>query len=317
MNDAAQFLIKHGPVILFAAVFVEQIGVPIPAVGLLLIAGSLTAVGKFSLGGGLALGVMACLLADVFWFQLGRYKGSRVLGILCRISLEPDSCVRRTQNMFARYGLRGVAVAKFFPGLSTLAPPLAGMSKVSLASFLLADGVGSLLYVGAFILLGRVFSSQIYQITDALASVGKSALLLLAALILGYLGLKYFQRQRILRSLRMARITVGELRQKQTSGEALVIIDVRQPGELRFDPTIIPGAWRVTVEELDKRVGEIPPDQEVVVYCSCPNEVSAARTALMLQSRGIKRVRPLLGGMDAWRQSEPRAGAVLTSPTGG
>src|ERR1035441_10794266 len=150
-------------------------GLPLPAVPLLLAAGALSATGKFSPLLGLGVAVLACLIADTFWFYLGRYRGHRVLGLLCRISLEPDSCVRRTQNVYTRYGLRGVVVPKFLPGLSTVAPPLAGMSGVKFERFLLADGLGSLLYGGGFIFLGYLFSNQIQQVAAALASVGGSA----------------------------------------------------------------------------------------------------------------------------------------------
>src|ERR1022692_1177077 len=151
MNEATLFLIRYGPLLVFTVVFLDQMGVPLPAVPWLLAAGALSATGQFSLLLWLGITVLACLIADLIWFYLGRHRGHRVLGLLCRISLEPDSCVRRTQNMYARYGLRGVVVAKFLPGLSTVVPPLAGMAGVSAGRFLSVDAVGSLLYGGCFI----------------------------------------------------------------------------------------------------------------------------------------------------------------------
>jgi membrane protein DedA with SNARE-associated domain/rhodanese-related sulfurtransferase len=302
MNDTTQFLVSHGLPLVFAAVFLDQIGLPLPAIPWLLAAGALSATGKFSPFLGLGITVLACLLADTLWFYLGRYRGHRVLGLLCRISLEPDSCVRRTQNVYARYGLRGVVVAKFVPGLSTVAPPLAGMSGVKAGRFLLADGAGSVLYGGCFILLGYLFSNQIQRVAAALASIGGSAVGLVLGLGTIYIGLKYYQRQRILRDLRTARITAAELRQKQDAGEKLVIIDLRPSEELTLDPSLIPGAIHLRVDEVENRHQEIPRDREVIVYCSCPNEVSSARVALLLQRKGITRVRPLLGGIDAWRE---------------
>jgi rhodanese-related sulfurtransferase len=192
-------------------------------------------------------------------------------------------------------------VAKFVPGLSTVAPPLAGMSGVRLGRFLLADGLGSFLYGGSFLFLGYLFSNQIQQLTAALASVGGSVLGVAIGLVALYIGLKFWQRQRILRELRMAKITVTELRQKQYVGEDVVIIDLRPGAELDLDPSLIPGAIHMAVEEVEHRHHEIPRDREVVVYCSCPNEVSSARVALLLHRKGITRVRPLLGGIDAWR----------------
>jgi membrane protein DedA with SNARE-associated domain/rhodanese-related sulfurtransferase len=302
MTDTTQFLIAHGPPLVFVAVFLEQMGLPLPAVPLLLAAGALSATGKFSPFLGLGITVLACLIADSFWFYLGRYRGHRVLGLLCRISLEPDSCVRRTQNVFTRYGLRGVVVAKFVPGLGTVAPPLAGMAGVKVSHFLLADGLGAVLYGGSFLFLGYLFSNQIQQVAAALSSIGGSLLSLVIALGVLYVGFKYWQRQRILRELRMARITAAELRRRQDAGEEILIIDLRPGAELDLDPALIPGAIHLAVEEVEHRHHEIPRDREVIVYCSCPNEVSSARVALLLHRKGVTRVRPLLGGIDAWRE---------------
>ena len=234
MNPTTQFLTTHGLPLIFAAVFVEQIGLPLPALPWLLAAGALSAAGKMSLVSGLALTVLACLLADAVWFYLGRHRGAQVLGLLCRISLEPDSCVRRTQNLFTRYGLRGVLVSKFVPGLGTVVPPLAGMTGVSAARFFLADGVGSALYDGCWICLGYFFSSQIQQIGAALASIGGNALALLLGALALYLAYKYWQRRRLLRELRMARITVEELHRKQEAGEQMLILDLRSNTEVNL-----------------------------------------------------------------------------------
>jgi membrane protein DedA with SNARE-associated domain/rhodanese-related sulfurtransferase len=301
MNEITRFLPSHGGIYLFLAVFAEQIGVPLPAAPWLLVAGAMVASGTFNVG--LALGVtfVACLVADSIWFYLGRRSGHRVLGFLCRISLEPDSCVRRTQDIFARYGMRGLVVAKFIPGLSTLAPPLAGSSGVSVPRFLFFDSVGSVLYVGGFMLVGALFSRQLEQILAALASLGSGALALVVGLAALYLAYKFFQRHRLLRELRMARITVDELHQKLEAGESLMILDLRPSSELAQNPGFILGALHMTMDEVERRQQEIPRDRDIILYCSCPNEVSSARAALRLQRRGISRVRPLLGGIEAWR----------------
>ncbi len=317
MNETTQLLIRHGSLVVFLFVFVEQMGIPLPAAPLLLVAGSLSATGQFNLFPGFLLVMLACLLGDGFWFLLGRLRGNLVLGWLCRLALEPDSCVRQTNNMFTRYGLGAVVVAKFVPGLSTLAPPLAGMSGVGAIRFFLADGLGSLLYAAGFMLLGRLFSNQIQQITDALAGIGQSALYLLTGALAIYLGYKYWQRKKILRELHMARITVDELRQKQAAGEPVVILDLRTVLELKRDAVTIPGAMPLRLDELDQRHHEIPRDREIIVYCSCPNEVSSARMAMLLRRRGITRVRPLLGGIAAWRESSfgtTSAGTVMPVP---
>jgi rhodanese-related sulfurtransferase len=192
--------------------------------------------------------------------------------------------------------------AKFIPGLSTLAPPLAGSSGFGLHRFLLYDGAGSLLYVGTFIVVGILFSRQLEQIMAALASLGSGALAVVAGLVALYIGYKYFQRRRLLHELRMARITVDELHQKLESGENVMILDLRSNTELLTDPAFIRGALHMTMDEVEHREQEIPRDRDIILYCSCPNEVSSARVALRLQRKGFSRVRPLLGGLDAWRE---------------
>ena len=302
MNKSVEFLVHHGAAVLFAAVFVEQLGIPLPAVPWLFAAGALIGSGQMNWLVALGPAIVGSLLADMIWFYLGRHYGNRVLGLLCRISLEPDTCVRRTENIFTRYGIQGVVVAKFIPGLSTLAPPLAGNSGFSIPRFLFYDGIGSLLYVGSFMLVGVLFSRQLEAILAAFASLGTGALGLAVGLVVLYIGYKYFQRYRLVRELRMARITVDELHQKQEAGESPMILDLRSHAALEEDPALIRGALHMSMDEVDGRLQGIPHDRDIILYCSCPNEVSSARVALLLQRKGFSRVRPLLGGIDAWRE---------------
>jgi len=321
MSQTTQFLINHGLPLVFAAVFVEQMGLPLPALPWLLAAGALSAAGKFNLLLGLAATLFACLAADAFWFYLGRYRGNQVLALLCRISLEPDSCVRRTQNVFTKYGLRGVLVAKFLPGMSTVVPPLAGMYGIGAGRFLLVDGVGALLYGGCLLGCGFFFSHQIDQIGAAIARIGGSALSLIIGVATLYVGYKYWQRQRLLHELRMARITVTELRQMLENGNAPLIFDLRSRTAVDEDPALIQGAIHLSLEDIEKRIDEFPRDRDIIVYCSCPNEVSSARVALRLQRKGFTRVRPLLGGIDAWREQnypmQPNAAVISVSTATG
>jgi len=302
MNDLDEFLIRHGPAVLFAMVFVEQTGLPLPSAPWLLAGGALIGIGKMNWLAALAAAATGSLLADMIWFYIGRYYGNRVLNLLCRISLEPDTCVRRTQAIFARNGLRGIVIAKFIPGLSTLAPPMAGSAGMRATRFFIYDGLGSLIYCGCFIVIGALFSHQLEQVLKALGSLGLGALGVVAGLFALYIGYKYFQRQRLLRELRMARITVDELHQRQTAGENPIILDLRSRAALEEEPLVIRGARYVIMEDVKSWQSEIPPDREVVLYCSCPNEVSSARVALQLRRNGIVRVRPLQGGFDAWRE---------------
>ncbi|SRR5581483_1200370 len=301
MNEVLQFLAQHGPLVLFLAAFVEQAGIPLPASPWMLAAGALIGQGKVHALSAIGAAASGSMLADLLWFFLGRRYGNRILKLLCRVSLEPDSCVRRAQNVYSRFKLRGMIVAKFIPGLSTLTPPLAGSSGVGLSRFVFYDALSCCLYVGCFIAIGLVFSHQLEQILDALAGFGRGALALVIGLLVVYIGYKYYARRRFLKELRMARITVDELRQKLEAGEPLVILDLRSQDELDQDPSIIRGALRMRADELQTRHQDIPRDREIILYCSCPDEESSARTALLLHRKGILRVRPLLGGFDAWR----------------
>jgi len=320
MAHIFDFLVRHGPTVLFAAVFVEQIGIPLPASPWLLAAGALSATGNMNWYSALFAAACGSVLADLIWFHLGRRGGTRVLNFLCRISLEPDSCVRRTQDLFTKYGMKGVLVAKFIPGLNTVAPPLAGSSGVSAPRYFLFDGLGSLLYAGCFILVGAIFKRQLDQVIAALSNLGASAVAVVVGLLALYLGYKYFQRHRLLKELRTTRITVDELYKKLQAGDAPVIVDLRSAAEVQRDPSLIQGARHMTIEELKSWQREIPADREIVLYCSCPNEVTSAKMALLLQRNGIKRVRPLMGGLDAWRERnypiEPHLVAVGVGGTG-
>lgn len=302
MTEILAFLTRHGPSVLFAAVFVEQIGIPLPASPWLLAAGALSVTGKPYWYVALAASAAGALLADAIWFILGRRGGQRILNLLCRVSLEPDSCVRRTQDLFSRYGMKGVIAAKFIPGLSTLAPPMAGNSGMKASRFFLFDTLGALLYTGVFILLGAVFSRQLDQVLSALESLGGGALVVVLGVIVLYLGYKVFERHRLLKELRTTRITVDELHQKLETGENPVILDLRSKAEVERNPLLIRGARHMTMEELKSKQNDIPRDRDIILYCSCPNEVSSARMALTLQRSGFVRVRPLLGGIDAWRE---------------
>ncbi len=321
MQQTTEFLIHHGLPILFAAVLLEQLGLPIPALPWLLASGALAGMGKLNLVAGLAAVVVACLISDTVWFYLGRHKGAKVLNLLCRISLEPDSCVRRTQNLFTQYGLRALLVAKFVPGLNTVAAPLAGMSGVTTGRFLLVDAAGALIYSVTGLSLGYLFRNQIQQVADALASIGGKAFAFIGGAVVLYLGFKYWQRRRVLKELRMARISVDELRRKQEAGDKLIVLDLRSLVEQTRDPAKIPGSLSMRLDEIDKRHEELPRDRDIVLYCSCPNEETSARTALVLRRRGFKQVRPLLGGLDAWRDQkfpvESNAGNAPDAKPGG
>lgn len=301
MDDATQFLVRHGGLVLFAAVFAEQAGLPIPAVPVLLAAGALAGAGKMNLALAVVLGVVACLLGDLIWYYLGRHRGAQVLKVLCRISLEPDSCVRRTEGFFVRHGTRSLVLAKFIPGLSTVTPALAGLFGVSVERFLLYNGLGAFLWTAAFVAPGYLFSDQLEWVAAQATRFGSSLVVLVSGALALYIAYKYIHRQLLLRELRIARITPDELKRILDAGHEPVIVDLRQPLDRQANPFAIPGAKWMAVEDLEHRHHEIPRDRDVILYCACPNEVTAARMALLLKRNGITRVRPLAGGVEAWR----------------
>jgi len=216
----------------------------------------------------LALSAIAAVLADGLWYQLGRKKGISVLQFLCRISLEPDSCVRRTEGVFAKQGARSLLIAKFVPGLSTAAPPLAGIFHMRRRRFLLWDTLGSLLWAGAFLLAGYIFSEQIEKIAERASSLGSGLMVLIVGALGGYITWKFIGRQRFLRELRIGRITPEELKEKIDAAEELVIVDLRHSLDFEADPETIPGAFRMDVKELEEKSDRLPPDREVILYCT-------------------------------------------------
>jgi len=265
LEQAADFLIRHGYAVLFGWVLLEQMGLPIPAAPLLIAAGALARAGKMNLTFALALALIAVILADLFWYSLGRYRGGRILKLLCRISLEPDSCVRRTENLFVRHGVHSLLVAKFVPGLNTAAPSLAGIFRMPVRRFMIFDFLGALLWVVSVTSLGLIFSDQLKQI--ALRWSGWLVAVLAGSLAAYVLG-KFIQRRRFIRRLRIARITPKELMDKLRAGETISIVDLRQPMDIEAFPQMIPGALRIAMEEIEERHAEIPRDRDVVLYCS-------------------------------------------------
>ena len=214
MSETLQFLVKHGYLVLFAWVFAEQIGLPLPSLPLLLAAGALAGTGRLKVTAVVGLPVVAAMISDVLWYELGRRRGVQVLQFLCRISLEPDSCVRRTESTFERQGARSLVLAKFIPGLSTAAPPLAGIFGMRLDRFLLFDALGTLLWVGVFVGLGFACSNQLERVADRALTFGSWLLAILVGALAAYIGWKFIRRQRFLHALRIARITPEELKQK-------------------------------------------------------------------------------------------------------
>jgi membrane protein DedA with SNARE-associated domain len=268
MHRTLEFLLHHGYVLLLGWVFAEQVGLPVPSMPLLLAAGALAGAGRLNFFASLFYVVLAAMTADSIWYQLGRRKGIRILQFLCKISLEPDSCVRRTEGLFSKQGARSLVLAKFLPGLGTVAAPLAGIFHMRARRFLLFDAMGTLLWAGTFLGLGFVFSGEIERLAERLASLGGWLLVLLLAVLAAYISYKFIARQRFLRELRISRITADELKQKIDSGEELVIVDLRHSVDFEADPETIPGAFRMDSRELEEKNDRLPRDREIILYCT-------------------------------------------------
>ncbi len=268
MLSLLDFLLRHGYVVLLGWVFAEQIGLPVPTVPLLLAAGALAGAGRLSFFASLFFCVSAAVAADTIWYQLGRRKGIRILQLLCKISLEPDSCVRRTEGIFSKQGARSLLFAKFVPGLSTVAPPLAGIFHMRPRRFLLFDALGSLFWAGGYLSLGYAFSGEIERIAARASALGGNLVILIIGSLAAYITYKFIARQRFLRELRIARITVDELKKKIDAGEELVIVDLRHSVDFEADPETIPGAFRMDAKDLQEKSDPLPRDREVILYCT-------------------------------------------------
>ena len=267
MRDIFEFLTRHGYAALFVTVLAEQVGLPIPAVPILVAAGALAGMNQISGWWCIVLAVLACLLSDSLWFWMGRKRGQSVLKVLCRISLEPDSCVGQAKDWFGRMGSGALLVAKFIPGFSTAAPPMAGVNRMPLAKFLALDAAGSFIWAGLAVGAGYLFRNQMEAVLEWANRVGASVGVGLLALLAGYVAWKWFQRWRFVRNLLGTRISPPELLELTQSG-LVVVLDLRSIGEVEEIGAKIPGAMWFSMKDLDARHREIPRDREIVLYCS-------------------------------------------------
>lgn len=269
MNQTIEFLLRHGYAILFLSVLVEQLGLPLPSIPILLAVGALVGRGDLSLFPALCSAIAACLIADNVWYWMGVYRGASILNLLCKISLEPDSCVRNTENMFLKWGPRGLLFSKFVPGLSTAACPLAGMFRMQVWKFCVFDGLGSLIWVCSYGALGYVFRNQLEDLAQKALGMGSWLLALVVSAVVSWILWKYIARRRFYRELRVARITPLELRELMDCGTPMTLVDVRNALEWQVDgASKLPGALHMSFEELEERLPEIPLDRDVILYCT-------------------------------------------------
>jgi membrane protein DedA with SNARE-associated domain/rhodanese-related sulfurtransferase len=302
MDYPIHILLTYGYTLLFGWVLVEQFGIPLPATPVVLAAGALSAEHQLSFPAALGASLIACLVADSTWFFVGRKYGHVVLRVLCKLSLEPTICVRRTQNSFGRRRELTLMFAKFVPGLATLAAPVAGQNGMPYLSFLFFDGVGAALWLTALLTGGRLFGDALKKDPSLLDWVGRFGGAILVLGIIGFFVARLYRRRMVLRQLVASRLEPEELKRQLDSGEQVYIVDLRHPLELLPDPFTLPGALHISPEDLAAKVHEIPRDRDVVLYCTCPSEATAAKTAMTLHKLGVERVRPLRGGFDEWKR---------------
>ena len=268
MQEMTSLLAHYGLAFIFLNVFLVQAGAPVPAMPTLMVAGAYTVAGDMSLAAIVSVAVVASLLGDLIWYWIGRSYGLRVLQLLCRVSISPDSCVRSTEERFLRWGAPSLMVAKFIPGFSTVAPPLAGALRVKLLPFLGYSAVSAALWAGTAAGAGMIFSTQIEWLLDGLARMGGYALILVIVALLLFIAFKWWQRWRFFKVLRMARISVADLYRMIEDGHTPVVVDVRSAGARSLDPRAIPGALAVDINRMDDVSLRLPPDRDIIVYCT-------------------------------------------------
>jgi membrane protein DedA with SNARE-associated domain/rhodanese-related sulfurtransferase len=298
MQALLTLLEHYGLWLVFANVLLLQFGLPLPAYPTLIVTSALSATGAHSPLQIVAVAAVACLIADLAWYATSKRYGRRMLGLLCRISLSPDSCVRQTESIYERWGAPSLLVARFIPGFAAIATAMAGIVRTRLALFVPFVVIGATLWSGVAVALGWIFRDAVADVLDVLEQAGRVGLAAIGAAFVLFVLLKAWQRRQFRRQLRMARVSVNELNDLLQRGERPLIIDVRSLASRNAGR--IPGALWLDSHALDASLRQLPAADEVIVYCACPNEASAAALAKQLIRHGFARVRPLHGGIDAW-----------------
>jgi membrane protein DedA with SNARE-associated domain len=263
-----QVLRHYGYPFLFLVVLADSLGLPVPSFAFILISAGLTAELHFRLAAVVALSALATFAGDSFWYFLGRRRGRSILKKLCALSLNPDSCVNRTEDFFGRNGLKTLLVAKFIPGFNTVSPPLTGMLKTTFARFTLFDLGGIGLWVMSAVLLGLGFRTEVEWLIEWLTAFGRTGVLILAVLLAGWFLLKVVDRLRFFHLIERSRISPQTLKERLDGGENLVVVDLRSNLAYRQEGLKVRGAIHIPPGEFELRYREIPKGRPIVMYCT-------------------------------------------------
>lgn len=308
MHSVLGLLEHHTYAVMFGWVLIEQGGLPIPSVPVMLAAGTMSAAHKLHVAYAIPVIMLACLISDSVWYFLGRQYGTKVLNLLCKFSLEAATCVDRTQGTVTKRGAFTLLFAKFVPGLSTVAAPIAGQARISYRKFVAYDMLGTVLWAGAWLFAGRFFGDLAKRSSDLFAALEHFGIALVVLMVASLLLYRLYKRRQFLKELRGLRLEPAQLMAMIADAErqgvaSPFIVDLRHPLDVLTDPLIVPGAIRIGPDELKKRKNMIPLDRDIILYCTCPSEETSAKIALDLRRMGIKRVRPLRGGLQGWREA--------------
>jgi membrane protein DedA with SNARE-associated domain/rhodanese-related sulfurtransferase len=316
MRELIILLIAHGAVIVFLVTLAARAGAPFPAAPIIVVAGGLAVAGQVSPLACLLASVVANVLGDAIWFQAGRWRGHRVMKLLCQISLSPDTCVRQSEDILTKWGGSSLIAAKFLPGISVMAAPMAGALRMSWMRFVAYDTGAALIWTLVFLAVGMIFSNGVVVILNVMAQFGLVAAIVIAVGVAGMLLFRYLRRQWMISERYAPRVSVHELRDLMIKGTPPIVIDLRSKLSIQADSRIIPGAVNSTLDDLSLTAHELPRDRQVVLYCNCPNEVTALQGVRILAKRGHVRARALHGGLAAWLElefSSPSPAAAIPS----
>ncbi len=302
MTTLFQFLLQYGVIFIFLWMLLTHLGLPLPAIPFMLAVGGMAGLGYMPPVSCLLVVFSAALLGDISLFFITRSRGKHLLGVFCRMTDNPDTCVRKTHLLLLRYGAPLLLVANFIPGVNTMSVPLAGASRMKFTQFVLFDSLGVLFWILIYFALGYYFGEKLEaHIESMLAVIRWIGILFLIPLALFALR-KFIQGRKFLRQLALARITPEELKDHLDSGVDIMIIDLRNPREFMEQPRTLPEALSIPFEDWDLNLAELSRGREIILVGACPDKAGRARAVRWFIRRGVTRVRVLDGGIDAWME---------------